>query len=264
MSFDINTIEDETLKSGIQEFLDSQLKAQESTITETIESKYKKDLEALQNNSKKLLGEKSEEAEKRKSLEAIFGQRKPEEVAEMLKRFESDEDAALLQSGNLDEFKQRITERERVAHESLIAQEAEARTAAEQQAEQYKQRIHELTIGTSIKSAFMASGGEEAESAQQYAADEAAKWWSINADGEKECRDPKTGDLVKGKAGLITEAEWVQEVLRPRSPFMFKGVKGSGASGSEGSSGGKAFKDMTIEEQSARVDEVGLEAAMAG
>lgn len=262
MTFDINAIEDESLKSGIQEYLSEQLKANESTLTEKIEGKYKSDIEALQGNSKKLLEEKATEAEKRKNLEAIFGERKPEEVAEMLKRFESDEDAALLQAGKLDEFKKRIAERERTAGQALVEQEAQARTAAEQQAAQFKQQIHDLTVGSAIKSAFVASGGVKEEKAQEYAAIEASRWWSINEDGQKECRDPATGDLVKGKTGLITEAEWVQEKFRPTAPFLFEGVTGSGSKGGTGKTS-KPFNELSMEEQSALVDEIGLEAAMA-
>ena len=262
MTFDINAIEDPALKEGVQSYLNEQLKAHESTLTQSIEGKYKADIEALQGNSKKLLEEKASEAEKRKNLEAIFGERKPEEVAEMLKRFESDEDAALLQEGKLDEFKKRIAERERTAGQALVEQEAEKRTAAEQQAAMFKQQIHDLTVGSAIKSAFVASGGVKEEKAQEYAAIEASRWWSINEDGEKECRDPKTGDLVKGKTGLITESEWVQEYFRPTASFLFEGVQGSGASGGTAKAS-KPFNQLSIEEQSALVDEVGLEAAMA-
>lgn len=262
MTFDINSIEDESLKSGIQEYLSEQLKANETTLTQTLEGKFKADIDALKGNSQKLLGEKTAEEEKRKSLEAIFGERKPEEVAEMLKRFESDEDAALLQAGKLDEFKKRIAERERTAGQALVEQEAEKRTAAETQAAQFKQQIHDLTIGSAIKSAFVASGGVKEEKAQEYAAIEASRWWSINADGEKECRDPSTGELVKGKAGLMTEAEWVQEVYRPSAPFLFEGVQGSGSKGGSGKTS-KPFNEMSLAEQSALVEEIGLEAAMA-
>lgn len=269
MTFDIDSIEDETLKAGMQEFLQAQLEGQKATLTEELSGKYTSDIEALQNNSKKILAEKAEEEKRRKQLEGMFGDKTPEQVAEILSGFESDEDAVLLQNGELDKYKQRVAERERTAAAALVEQEAQ-KTAAEkerseaylQQSEQYKKQIHDLTVGTAITSAFIAAGGKKNEKAQEYVSLEAQRWWSINADGKKECRDPATGELVKGKTGLITEAEWVQEKYRPNADFMFEGVQGSGAGGSN-QPGNIPFKDLNPQQQADFISEHGVEAALA-
>jgi len=241
-----------------QEAINAAVAAREAEL----QASFQQQIAGLEESKNKLLSEKKVATDESRALKDVIGERDPAEVAKTLRALDDSEAMAFLKSGDIDKYNAKVTERvraeadaERQAKEQMISERDQR--IAEQDA-----RIHKLTIHGDLLKAFRANGGKETEAAQEFATTLADRYWSVNEKGEKEVRDPKTGNLLMGKGGMMTEAEFCQQILRRDADLLFEPVQGSGASGGSGTTT-KKYSEMSAAERGAFAAEHGDEALAA-
>lgn len=260
MALDLDNPE---VKSEIDKLLNEKLTEQKQHLESEFNSAIAERINGIEKKNKELLSEKKAEQARARAYAEAVKNKPPEEVAEMYAEIEKNQLEQHLKKGEMDAYNSRIVERDRAQAEAVINELKSKYETVEQQAEKYKSRVEELTISQSLKDEFIAAKGKTDKAAQKYMLVAAQEIWKINEDGVEEARDPETGELLKGKTGLLTKSEWIQDYLKVESPFLFDGVSGSGATGGSSKLAHKSKDKMSDDERVAFIIEHGSEAYAA-
>ena len=250
---------DTTTNTDPQEAINAAVAAREAEL----QASFAQQIAGLEKSKNDLLSEKKAAVESSRALKDAIGERDLSEVSKTLKALDDSEAMQYLKDGDIEKYNAKLTERVK-AEADAERQSAEQKIAErEKRIAEQDARIHSLMVHGDIVKAFIANGGKAEEVAQDFATSIADKYWSVNENGEKEVRDPKTGQLLMGKAGMMTESEFCQQILRRDASLLFEPVQGSGASGGGSGSSTKRYSEMSAAERGAYAAEHGDEALAA-
>lgn len=253
-------LENPEVKSEIDSLVEERLQAQRAELETEFSTTLAEKVTGLERKTKELLGEKKSEQGEKKALLKALGGRDPEVVSKLLEQIDRAELGDLLEKGDLETYNKRITERLKTESEAQLATERTRAEQLEAQAKAYKSRVEELEINQGLQGEFIAAKGRSDQAAQRFMLAAAKDVWKVNEEGQVEARDPVSGELIKGKNGLLTQGEWIQDYLRVEAPFLFEGVVGSGAAGGTSKGSTKSRTQMSADEKVAFISEHGAEA----
>jgi hypothetical protein len=182
-------------------------------------------IEKLTNKSKTILTEKKALEEKINA----WGDLDPENVRNLLEKFDQDEELKLIAEGKHTEVIQKRVEKVEAGYKSKITQLEEELGGLKQYKESTDGRIRDLMVDSNVITAFIEEKG--LDSAIPDIRYRARGVWSIEGD-ELVARDNK-GEIIPGKNGPLTPKEWV-DTLKEGAPHLFPPSEGAGGQGSSG------------------------------
>lgn len=171
-------------------------------------------------------------------LQTRFSGIDPDKVKAMMKRLESDGEAALIAEGKIDEVINKRSEKLKEELEKQVKQAAIETAAANKRADKFSQRV----LDNHIRMAATKAGLHQ--HAIEDALFRARSMFSLNEEGDA-VQVAADGTTVFGKDGKtpFSPAEWL-EGMKETAPHWFPaGSSGGGANG--GNRGGKGGKDLS-------------------
>jgi len=202
------------------------IQAQMTELQQTVTAQ-NSELERLRTHSNKLLDEKKKLQQDFKAFEGLGD---PEILGNMLKQFNTDEDAKLFAEGKGNEVLKKHTERLTLDFNARIDDLTNKLENSDKSGSKYEQLYHESEAGHAISSAAVKAGIRD--TALDDALMRARGVFTVANDGALEARDSE-GNLktVKGKA--LTPDLFVEQ-LRETYPHYWPDSKSSGARGGAG------------------------------
>lgn len=195
----------------------------------------------LDAKNKELLGENKSMRETTKAWEGLD----PTSVRSMLEKFEGDEELKLISQGKHDEVFKKRSEKIEATFQAQIKTLQEKLDGEKKRGDTNEERVKKLIIDTNVVTKFVAAKG--LESAMDDVVSRAHQVFKIE-DGEAVPRDPKTGAIMQGKDGIMTQEEWI-ETLRISAPHLFP----AGESGKpKGSTFNGSTSDIDLKIEAAR------------
>ena len=158
-----------------------------------------------------------------------FGDLDPENVKNMFKQFEQNEELKLISEGKHEEVIHKRVEKKEAEFESTVKGLNEKLEALTKENLTAKEQVKTLLIDSSIVSEFISQGGsKDAIEDIKYR----AKAVFDVEDGVAVPRNDK-GELLVGKTGTMTQQEWVAN-LKETAKHLFSPSQGAGGTGNRG------------------------------
>jgi hypothetical protein len=180
----------------------------------------------LSNKNRELLGKLKDASSNLQRFDGID----PDAVRNILSKFASDEESALIAKGDIDSVLTKRTERMQADFGKKLQAESDARTRAEAKAA----KLADGTLAGKLRDAATRSG------ALPEALDDvvlrARGMWRLNDDGEPVAMNGDQVVLSKDGRTPLAPGEWA-ETLRENAPHLWPRAQGMGATGA--SSGGR-------------------------
>jgi hypothetical protein len=205
------------------------------------------ELERLRQHSSKLLDEKKKIQQDFKKYEALGD---PEQISNILKHFENNEDAKLVAEGKFDEVLAKHTQRQQLDYEEKINNLSSSLEEQAKAADKYKNMFHESQAGHAIRAAAEAAGVRS--TAVEDILLRGKGVFTVSDDGTLEARD-KDGNLVVANGKPLSPDLFVAG-LKDKYPHYWPDSQGSGANGGNGvgqqvNPFKKGSKDYNVTEQ---------------
>lgn len=254
MSLDLENPETKTQIDELWSKREGELR---NNLESEIKGKFSSELESVVKKKDELLSEAKKAKQDLSDFRSQFGSRSPEELKELAQKLENQELSKLVEDGDLDSYNRRITERLSVDYEAKLEAAQAERQSVEERLNQQNETIKQLRIDDVMKNYFIELDGEPGAIDDMLG--RARRTWDLDEDNKIVARDGE--DLIKGKNGLMTPEEWMQDVLKVNAQHLFKRPQGSGANGSgpNGSPTTKSKSTMTPDEKAAFINDFGAE-----
>lgn len=165
----------------------------------------------------------------------------PDAVRAMLAKFSSEEEAALIAKGQIQQVLDNRTERMK----GDFTKQLETERTATKRYQEANRKLADRALSEAIVKAASKAGALP-EALDDIVLRAKASGWSVNEDGDIVAMHD--GEVVIGKDGKtsLSPTEWA-ETLRETAPHLWPKAQGAGATGS-GSGGGSGKKSITREE----------------
>lgn len=192
-----------------------------------IDAKVNEAVNGLKTKNSELLGKLKDATTNLQRFDGID----PDVVRNVLSKFASDEEAALIAKGDIDTVLTKRTERMQADFNKKLTAETETRSKAEAKAAKLAAR----TLAGAIRDAALKAGA--LPEAMEDIVLRGGGLWHLNDDGDPVAMNGE--EIVLGKDGKtpLTPQEWA-ESLRESAPHLWPKAQGSGAPGSGGGNRG--------------------------
>jgi len=172
-------------------------------------------------------GDAAPNAELTAKLAKAFDGLDPENIRNILNRFDQDEELKLISEGKYEDVIKARVEKAEAGYKSTIASLTEENSTLKEQTGKDSTQIRDLIIDTAVTTSFI-----EAEGVKTAVPDvilRAKNTFTVE-NGEAIARDGN-GEIIAGSSGPLKINEWVA-TLKETAPHLFPGSQGAGAGGS--------------------------------
>ena len=180
-------------------------------------------IDSLKKKNTDILGEKKKQSEQLKAFDGLD----PENIRNILNRFDQDEELKLISEGKYEDVIKARVEKAEAGYKSTIASLTEENSTLKEQTGKDSTQIRDLIIDTAVTTSFI-----EAEGVKTAVPDvilRAKNTFTVE-NGEAIARDGN-GEIIAGSSGPLKINEWVA-TLKETAPHLFPGSQGAGAGGS--------------------------------
>lgn len=195
----------------------------------------------LEQKNKEVLAENKAFRDQMKAWEGLD----PAHVRNLLQKIEGDEELKLITEGKHDEVIKKRTEKVEATYKAQLKTLEEKNREYETKLTESDSRIKKLIIDNNIVTKFASAKGLDTATDDVVA--RAHQIFKIE-NGEAIPRDPKTGEIIQGKNGIMTQDEWI-ESLRVSAPHLFPAGESGGP---RGNAAQKGVSDIDVKIEAAR------------